>query len=200
MYAIIKDSIQVYTFNEKPKFQRGVLAYPLKAFDIIEGVVEVVEFEDTAKPETTQLQQVVRAGVKTDANGNNMQAWRVVPMFTSDLLDEDGVTVLKTIAEQEAEYLANKAAQEAEEEAKLVETTIQTILNDSAKSRGYDSIISECSYATSTGAFGAEAQITVDWRDAVWTYVYSVQSTVEAGGVKPAIEELIAGLPVRGLT
>ena len=88
MYAIIKDSIQVYTFNEKPKFQRGVLAYPLKAFDIIEGAVEVIEFEDTAKHEpTTSLKEVFRDGIV-----NGLQVWNERDMFAT--------------VEEEAEYLA----------------------------------------------------------------------------------------------
>ena len=79
MYAIIKDNTQVYTFSEKPKFQRGVLAYPLKAFDIIEGVAEVIEFEDTAKPEpTTLLKEVFRDGI---ANGR--QVWSERDMFAT---------------------------------------------------------------------------------------------------------------------
>jgi hypothetical protein len=88
MYAIIKDSIQVYTFDEKPKFQRGVLAYPLKAFDILEGVVEVIEFEDTAKPEpTTELKEVFRDDVL-----NGLQVWNERNKFGT--------------VEQEAEYLS----------------------------------------------------------------------------------------------
>ena len=79
MYAIIKDNTQVYTFDEKPKFQRGVLAYPLKAFDIIEGVVEVIEFEDTAKPEpTTELKEVFRDGIV-----DGLQVWNERNMFAT---------------------------------------------------------------------------------------------------------------------
>ena len=124
MYAIIKDLKQVYAFNEKPKFQRGVLAYPLKAFDILENEVEVIEFEDTVKPESTsQLKEVFRDGII-----DSKQVWNERNLFDT--------------AEQEAEYLASKLQNELEAKNKLVETTVQSMLDDSSKSRGYDSIIS----------------------------------------------------------
>lgn len=86
------------------------------------------------------------------------------------------------------------------QKTKLVSDAVENMLNDSAKTRGYDSIISECSYATSTGTFGAEAQVTVDWRDAVWTYVYQVQADVNSGArIEPTLSELMLELPIRGL-
>lgn len=81
---------------------------------------------------------------------------------------------------------------------KTVANAIQNMLNTSAKSRGYDSIISECSYATSSGAFGAEAQVTVDWRGSVWNYVFQVEADVLAGTrIEPTLDELLAELPAR---
>ena len=55
---------------------------------------------------TTNLKVVVRNGVELDGLGNTVQAWIERDMFTADILDADGVTVLKTVAEQETEYLA----------------------------------------------------------------------------------------------
>lgn len=87
-----------------------------------------------------------------------------------------------------------------------VSAVIQAMMNDSSKSRGYgdplfnynDALLSECSYATSTGTFGTEAQITVNWRDAVWTYAYSVQADVIAESrTAPTLDELLAELPTR---
>ena len=150
----------------------------------------------TPKPTTTQLQQAVRNGVELDANGNTVQAWIVQDMF-SDYINDEGVLVTKL--EQEEAYMDRLEEDAIKAEAKLVETTIQKILDDSSVSRGYDNIVSECSYATSTGAFGAEAQKTVNWRDAVWTYVFQVQADVMAGTMpKPTLEELVDGLPIRG--
>lgn len=83
-----------------------------------------------------------------------------------------------------------------EVKAKMVEKAVQDLLDSKAKSKGYDSIISACSYATSKGTFGAEGQSFVDWRDAVWTKVFTIQSEVTTGTIKePTLEELIFNLP-----
>ena len=88
----------------------------------------------------------------------------------------------------EASVLINKK--------KLIKTAIQTMLDNSSKSRGYSSVISECSYATSTGSFGIEAQITVDWRNNVWTKTNEIQELFLSG--HPAtIAEFMLLLPVR---
>lgn len=101
------------------------------------------------------------------------------------------VNVTNTVVDRPLEQL------QAEKE-RLVESAVQSMLDESSRSRGYDNIISECSYATSTGAFGAEAQITVNWRDAVWSYVFKVQADVLAGTrTEPTLEALLAELPAR---
>ncbi len=47
---------------------------------------------------------------------------------------------------------------------------VQNMLDAFAKERGYDSIISACSYATSkVEKFAMEANICVDLRDAAWS-------------------------------
>ena len=75
----------------------------------------------TPKPTCGELEQVVRDGVTTDANGNTVQAWKIVDMFrdyqaeTKDadgeqVYDADGNKVYHTVtkAEQEADYLQAK--------------------------------------------------------------------------------------------
>ena len=76
------------------------------------------------KPETTGYTHAVRNGATQDANGNWVQAWSVVDMFT-DYTDDEGVTHTK--AEQEAAYQADLDAKAAESVrtqrgAKLAET------------------------------------------------------------------------------
>jgi len=76
-------------------------------------------------PEPTgDLKAVVRNGVTQDANGNWVEAWVERDMF-ADFVNDEGVTVTK--AEQEAEYTARKAEEEAtairtERDAKLAES------------------------------------------------------------------------------
>lgn len=62
----------------------------------------------TPKPETTGYTTAVRDGATQDANGNWVQAWKIVDMF-ADYTDDEGV--VHTKAEQEAEYQARLDAE-----------------------------------------------------------------------------------------
>ena len=75
---------------------------------------------------------------------------------------------------------------------------VQKHLDDFAQTRGYDSIMSAASYATSTNPkFAVEGQYAVAARDATWAKYYEVLAEVEAGSRKmPTLDELLAELPV----
>ena len=75
---------------------------------------------------------------------------------------------------------------------------VQARLDTFAKTRGYDGILSACSYATSTNPrFAAEGQYCVEARDATWAKCYEVLAAVEAGSrPMPTLDELLAELPV----
>ena len=75
---------------------------------------------------------------------------------------------------------------------------VQKRLDDFARTRGYDGILSAATYATSTvPKFAAEGQYAVEARDATWAKCYEVLAAVEAGSSPmPTLDELLAELPV----
>ena len=77
------------------------------------------------------------------------------------------------------------------------EAAVQKYLDDAAKAKGYDGILSACSYAASANLkFGAEGRAFVVWRDAVWAYCYQAMNDVQAARRSvPTIDQLIAELP-----
>lgn len=80
----------------------------------------------------------------------------------------------ETIAANQAAALANLI--------NSVTTSTQSRLDDFAKTRNYDGILSACTYATSTiPAFAAEGQYCIAARDATWVALYAILNDVEAG-------------------
>lgn len=72
------------------------------------------------------------------------------------------------------------------------ERAVQQRLDDFAKTRGYDGILSAASYATSSVAkFAAEGQYAIEARDATWVKFYEI-----IGQTIPSLDELMAQLPV----
>lgn len=78
---------------------------------------------------------------------------------------------------------------------------VQAALDLAAQARGYDGILSACSYAVSSHPrFGPEGQAFVAWRDAVWEHCYDVLAQVSAGQrTVPSVPDLLAELPALAL-
>lgn len=76
-------------------------------------------------------------------------------------------------------------------------TAVQAMLDEKARERRYDNILSACTYATSTQPkFQAEGQACVAWRDAVWSRCYELMEQVDASTLaQPTIDELLGMLP-----
>ena len=95
--------------------------------------------------------------------------------------------------------LARELLEDKANTLQAMESAIQEYIDSQAKNRGYDSIVSACSYAGYTNEFQTEATALGVWRSAVWTKAYQVQADVEAGTIPmPTVDELIAMLPIFG--
>jgi len=75
---------------------------------------------------------------------------------------------------------------------------IQKHLDAFARTRGYNNIMSACTYATSTAPkLAAEGQYAIEARDATWAKFYEVLAAAEAGSrPMPTLDELLVELPV----
>ena len=76
---------------------------------------------------------------------------------------------------------------------------VQAELDRQAQARGYDNIVSACSYAAQApGApFQAEGAAFLQWRSDVWAQAYALLDQVQAGTVPmPTPEEAVAQMPV----
>lgn len=105
----------------------------------------------------------------------------------------DGVVRAAT-PDEAAEIASRKTAMPTEDD---YVDAIQKMLDAKVGERRYLSILSACSYASSTNpTFKAEAAACTAWRDAVWLKAYSVLDQVNAGTLpQPAIPDLLAMLP-----
>jgi hypothetical protein len=75
---------------------------------------------------------------------------------------------------------------------------VQSELDRQAHLRGYDSIVSACSYAGGDpdDPFQAEGKAFLKWRSAVWSQAYAILAEVEAGSRPlPTPDEAVAAMP-----
>lgn len=89
----------------------------------------------------------------------------------------------------------------AQAQAALLESfraAIQSHVDETARTRAYDSGNSLAGYIASTNpTWAAEAAAFVAWRDAVWTYAHTELDKVKNGQRStPTVDSFIAELPV----
>lgn len=92
------------------------------------------------------------------------------------------VIVARAVVPWTAEEIAADMQAKAEQVKKDITTAVQSRLDAFAQTRNYDSILSACTYASSTVAqFAQEGQLCVNLRDATWGKLYQIMQEVEAG-------------------
>ncbi|WP_310613726.1 hypothetical protein [Limnohabitans sp.] len=121
----------------------------------------MVHVATSAKPSITDAQIVNECGPRLQ-NGVWTQQW-VVSDIPASVLQQRIDSAKAQLKEQMLE-------------------AIQQRLDAFAKQRGYDGILSACTYATSAVAkFKVEGQRCVDLRDATWAASYDILAKVQAG-------------------
>ena len=101
------------------------------------------------------------------------------PIF-QDYTDDKGI--LHTAEDQKNAYIALKTQEKEKALEESVVKFVQERLDNFAKTRNYDNILSACTYATSTvPKFKTEGQYCVDVRDATWSKLYEILEEVKSG-------------------
>lgn len=127
-------------------------------------------------------------------DGGEMEDYQAMSKFAN----ENGLMFARN-ADGDFEIMEFPEYIETPEETQARYTQVaQSALDTFARTRGYDSIMSACSYATSTDAqFRAEAECCVTLRDATWRRAYEILDAVIAGTMElPTEEEFLTMLPV----
>jgi len=114
-------------------------------------------------------------------------------LATCEPYELNGWAYTVKVADLSSEQIAANAASAQVKLVKQLTDAIQGWLDRTVQQRGYDGILSACSYATSTNPkFAAEGQACIAWRDHVWTACNTILNEVQAGTHSvPTAESLI---------
>jgi len=130
-------------------------------------------------------------------NGSNVRA--IEPgMETPNEVVFHGLASEEELCAAFPERAALLAAQAKAEAERILTAALQRYIDATAQARGYDGILSLCSYSGSSHPkFGPEGKAGITFRDAVWDYAYQVLAECEAGTrAVPSEAEIVAGAPV----
>lgn len=160
MYAkIVNDAVERYPYLigdllvENPN-----TSFPASPDDALLAEWGVFPVYATEPPAHDPLNESVEQATPTQINGLWTQSWIVRPATADEI-----ATRIEAIR------------------GDVVNST-QARLDNFARTREYDGILSLCTYATSPSAkFAAEGQYGVEARDATWAKLYEILAEVQAG-------------------
>lgn len=141
-------------------------SFPRNPSDALLASFNVFPVRPTEHPAYDPMTQRVEEGTPVQSNGEWHQVWEVFHLSAE-------------------EVAANQADAAQALQQSIVDAT-QRRLDDFARTRNYDGILSACTYATSAvPKFAAEGQYAVQARDATWAALYQFMADVQAGA-RPA--------------
>lgn len=134
----------------------------------------VYRVESVPFPEYDKLNYKLTEGLPTIVDGVWYQTWNTVECTSEEVLENINTT------------------------KQNLQAAVQDRLDSFARTRNYDSILSCCTYATSTNPkFQQEAQYCVQARDSHWNACYTILQQFEAGQRPiPTVEQLLSEMPI----
>lgn len=149
------------------------------------------------KPEhDPKLEYVIEGQPRLTDKGNWEQTWVVLPRFT-EYTKEDGTIV--TVQEQIDALNAQELAAQLQALQNSIISSVQQRLDDFARTKNYDGILSACTYATDPNPkFAQEGQYCVNARSQTWATLYTILEEVTSGTRLPpaSYADIEAELPV----
>ena len=161
MYIHTQSSTYPYS-DTQLKRDNPQTSFPREINDEVRTSFGVYPVQATPQPEYDPATHSVRAADPLLIEGQWTLQWEVYPLPAE-------------------EVAANQAAAAQALQQSIVDATQQR-LDDFARTRNYDGILSACTYATSAvPRFAAEGQYAVQARDATWAALYAFMADVQAG-------------------
>jgi hypothetical protein len=170
---IVDNQIEFYSIGQLRR-DNPQISFPNTISNTLLAEFNVFPLKQIEKPEPHFLYEKVIEDTPIEINGVWTQKWTTVQL-TEPEINNQKQKLVQSIVEQ-----------------------TQKRLDDFARTRQYDGILSLCTYATSTiEKFQLEGQYGVDIRDATWALLYQLLAEVEAGNrdIPLSYEDIESELP-----
>jgi hypothetical protein len=169
----IRETGQTMTESEFRRLHNQTSFPPQLSVELLDSFGADVVMEGPQASPLEFWQYSMRSGIE-QINGKWYTKYIAGPVF----VDNEEATA----AEQQAAYIAQKAAERIASLQESIVTATQQRLDSFASSRNYDGILSLCTYATDPNpTFQGEGQYGVEARSATWAKLYDILAEVEAG-------------------